>query len=208
MRYIFCSCSYQLAMSGLVFYSRTLYIQTMLGDLTCDFSIMMLSLVALSHAAKHTLWPHISRACVTVSLKAHIDYYHLEKAPCITEQSLRIKFSANNWVHGRVNVKLFASHSWAALFFSISLMCQSYSSRLCANSYWIFIKTQTNINRCASGVALKINLLNSTKLPHKHLLGPHYPSKVILIPMWVNFASLTKRFPSLLTPEPCAPSLL
>lgn len=165
MRYIFCSCSYQLAMSGLVFYSRTLYIQTMLGDLTCDFSIMMLSLVALSHAAKHTLWPHISRACVTVSLKAHIDYYHLEKAPRITEQSLRIKFSANNWVHGRVNVKLFASHSWAALFFSISLMCQSYSSRLCANSYWIFIKTQTNINRCASGVALKINLLNSTKLP-------------------------------------------
>lgn len=165
LSYTLRSCSYQLARSGLVFCSRTLYIQTLLGDLTCDFPIMMLSRVALSHAAKHTLWPHISSAYVTVSLKAHIDYYHLQKAPCITEQSLRIKFSANNWVHGRVNVKLFASHSWAVVFFSISLICQSYSSWLCANSYWIFIKTQTNSNRCASGVALKINLLNSTKLP-------------------------------------------
>lgn len=94
-----------------------------------------------------------------------------------------------------VNVKLFASHSWAVVFFSISLMCQSYSSWLCANSYWIFIKTQTNSNRCASGIALKINLLNSTKLPHNCVLGPHYPSKVILIRMWVNFASSTATFP-------------
>lgn len=44
-------------------------------------------------------------------------------------------------------------------------MCRSNSSQLCANFYWIFIKTQTNSNRCASGVALKINLLNSAKLP-------------------------------------------
>lgn len=152
--------------SGLVFCPRTFYTQRgCWGDLTCELAIMMLSVLALSHPAKHIRWSHISRPCVTVSLKAYIDYYHLQKAPCITEQSLRIKNSTNNWVHGRVNVKLFARHSWAVVFFSISLMCQSYSSRLCANSYWIFIKTQTNSNRCASGVALKINLLNSTKLP-------------------------------------------
>lgn len=57
---------------------------------------MMLSLAVLSHPAKHTLWPYISRACVTVSLKAYIDYYHLQNASRITEQSLRIKFSPNN----------------------------------------------------------------------------------------------------------------
>ena len=147
------------------FYWRSLYTRPVLGHLTCELPIMMLSLSAQSHPAKLTLWPRIGRARVTVSLKAFIDYYHLQKAARITEQSLRIKFSPSNWVHGRVNVKLFASHSWALVFFSISLMCQSYSSRLCANSYWIFIKTQTNSNRCASGVALKINLLNSTKLP-------------------------------------------
>ena len=68
----------------------------MLGDLTCELPIMMLSNLVLSHPAKHTFWPHIGRACVTLSLKAHIDYYHSEEAPCITEQSLRIKFSPNN----------------------------------------------------------------------------------------------------------------
>lgn len=56
---------------------------------------MMLSLLALSHAAKHTLWPHTVSA-EHVSLKAYIDYYHLQRASCITEQSLRIKFSPNN----------------------------------------------------------------------------------------------------------------
>lgn len=70
--------------------------QSVSGDLTCELPIMMLSLLVLSHPAKHTLWPHISRACVTVSLKAYIDYYHLQKAPRITEQSLRINFSPND----------------------------------------------------------------------------------------------------------------
>lgn len=143
--------------------SRTLYTVVGVFDVPASNYDAISQLVR--RPAERTLWPHISWACVPESLKAYIDYYHLQRAPCITELSLRIKFCPNNWVHSRVNVKLFASHSRAAVFFSISLIYQSNSSRLCANSYWIFIKTPTNSNGCASGVALKINLLNSSKLP-------------------------------------------
>lgn len=50
-------------------------------DLTCELPITMLSPSAAGHLAKHTPRPHISRASLTASLKARIDYNHLQKAP-------------------------------------------------------------------------------------------------------------------------------
>lgn len=124
-------------------------------------SIIVLSHWALSRPAKHTLGAYQPSMCHS---KAHIDYYRLQEAPCITEWGLRITLSPDNWVHSGVNVKLFASYWWAEVFFSISLMWQSYSFQLCANSYWIFIKTQTNSNRCAFGNALKNQFAKQHKI--------------------------------------------
>lgn len=82
------------------------------------------------------------------------------------------------------------------VFFSISLICGSYSSRLCANSYWIFIKIPTNGNGCASGGALKNQFAKQLKIAPiiaSAESGPHHQSKVILTQVWVNFALLSSR---------------
>lgn len=92
------------------------------------------------------------------------------------------------------------------VFFSISLMRQSCSSWLCANLYWIFIKTQTGGDRCASGGGFK------NQFAKQHKITP-WLSPWTTLPMegdshW-NVLKLCRSDwgDSLLTPEPCVRSL-
>ncbi len=106
--------------------------------------------------------PQLSKNTKGVCDPGHIMPCFLSLGTLMSSAGRLINWTAKPFI--KFNKALFRG-SGELVFFSISLMCQSYSAWLCANSYWIFIKTQTNSNRCASGIALKINLLNSTKLP-------------------------------------------
>lgn len=85
--------------------------------------------IALSCAAKHTLWPHISWSACVGAPKAHIDY-----CPFFPVQGGDSRLIIECVVGEMSNCLPAISPA----FFSVSLMWQSYSFWLCANLYWIF----------------------------------------------------------------------